>query len=119
MIEPTAHDSQTSPPHAIVDIDHRDETDRNSVYVDELSRLPEVDQRTVFRELAGRLLDPSGDAELTVCDNDGNVLGYFIPVARRLRETAPKPVEIPDIETFLADSEPAETVFDRVETADD
>jgi len=73
------------------------------------------DLRFIFRELAKSMLDPEGESELTICDNEGNVLGFFTPVVCHFRKQPP-PVGDPnmDLETFLKGSRPFEEVFEEV-----
>jgi hypothetical protein len=75
----------------------------------------EDEKRFVFRELAKDLLDPHGDSQLTILDNDGNVLGYFDPVAHRMREKA-KHIMVPvnNLEALLQASEPFEDLVNRI-----
>jgi hypothetical protein len=84
-------------------------------FVDEVRKLSDVEQRYVFRELAKDLLDPHGESQLTICDNNGNVLGYFDPVAHRMRERA-KHIMVPvkSLEELLEGSEPFEDSVNRI-----
>lgn len=53
----------------------------------EARELTEEERRYLFRELAQELLDPNAEELFTLCDNQGNVLGYFEPVLRHFRES--------------------------------
>lgn len=74
----------------------------------------EEKQHFLFRELAEMLLDPKGPAELAVCDNEGNVLGYFEPVARRMKAEGHSAATVTEAREFLNDSKPAKEVFGQL-----
>ncbi len=70
--------------------------------------------RTVFRELAKELLNPQGEHEVTLCDNEGNVLGYFEPVLRRMRTKAKQfVVPVNSLEELTEGLESAEEFLNR------
>lgn len=54
----------------------------------EARELTEEELRYLFRELAKDLLNPNSETILTICDNEGQVLGYFEPVLRHFRSKA-------------------------------
>jgi len=83
-------------------------------FADLIGEMTEEEKRSAFRELAKSLLDPSADGVSTICDNEGNVLGYFEPALHRMRSKAEHfstPVE--NLEEFIEGSEPFDELVNR------
>jgi len=70
--------------------------------------------RYAFRELARELRNPRGECEVTMFDNDGNVLGYFEPVLARMKKRGHIAPPAASVDEFLDGSVPAEEILERL-----